>query len=144
MVRKQHDTARWGIPRPGPTPESGTATALDQEKVQIRLAETARVAALLSDIFADETPSAPTVPALDPESEVDGLDGPHRHLLSALVEKPEWKRRSAEDIAASFGLPLLDGALDVINEVSMDACGEPLVEGLDPVVLNPYAVKELC
>ena len=144
MVQHKYDAARWAIPRPGPTPEPDRATTLDQGKIELRLAETARVAALLSDIFADETPSEPTVPALDPESEVDSLDGPHRHLLSALVEKPEWKRRSADDIAASFGLPLLDGALDVINEVSMDACGEPLVEGLDPVVLNPYAVKELC
>lgn len=144
LVREEHDGARWGIPRPAVIPDSGASAELDQGRVQARLAETARVAALLSDIFADETPAEPSVPASDPETTVDGLDSPHRHLLSALVEKPEWKRRSAEEMAASFGLPLLDGALDVINEVSMDTCGEPIVEGLDPVVLNPYAVKELC
>ena len=145
MVRAEHDTTRWSIPHPAPAPEPGRRVTLDHEKVQARLAETSRVSAFLSDIFSDETAVDTTVPASDSESEsrVDGLDGPHSHLLSALVSKPEWDRGSAESMAVSLGLPLLDGALDVINEVSMDACGEPVAEGFDPVVLNPYAVKEL-
>lgn len=146
MVRDRHDATRWSIPHPAPATEPGRRVTLDHEKVQDRLAETSRVSALLSDIFSEETAVDTSVPAADPESEskIDGLDGPHWDLLSALVSKPEWDRRSAEEMAVSLGLPLLDGALDVINEISMDACGEPVAEGFDPVVLNPYAAKELC
>lgn len=146
MVRDEHDTVRWRLPHPASAADPGRPAALDREKVQARLAETSRVSALLSDIFSDETAADGSVPASDPESEskIDGLDVPHWDLLSALVSKPEWDRRSAEEMAVSLGLPLLDGALDVINEISMDACGEPVAEGFDPVVLNPYAAKELC
>ena len=46
-------------------------------------------------------------------------------------------------LAESLGLPFLDGTLDIINEAAMDACGEPLVEGDDPLELNEYALQEL-
>ena len=146
MVQDRYTTVRWSIPHPAVNLEPGHSATLDQEKVQARLAETARVSALLSDIFTDEAPAKAPVPVPDTESEskVDGLDGPHWRLLSALACEAEWERRAAEDLASSFDLPLLDGALDLINEISMDTCGEPVAEGFDPVVLNPYAVKQLC
>ena len=145
MVRGTHDTTRWTIPDLESVAKPRPPVKLDHGKVRARMAETDRVSALLSDIFVDdpgpEPPTGPTDP--EPESLIEGLDGPHWHLLSSLTSRPEWKRRSAEEIADSFGLPFLEGALDVINEVSIEACGEPVVEGFDPVVLNPYAVKEL-
>lgn len=133
-------------------PEAGAVTAprpsvvLDRAKVQARLAETARVSALLDDIFVEEETSpktAPAPPRPEPEYRIDGLDTQHSQLLARLVSRPEWGRRSAEEMADSFGLPFLDGALDVINEAAMEACGEPVVEGHDPVLLNNYAVKEM-
>lgn len=114
--------------------------------MQVRIAETARVSSFLAGIFTEENPPETAPAPTDPDfgSTVEGLDGAHRRLLSAMASEPEWERRAVEEMAVSLGLPLLDGALDVINEISMDACGEPVVEGFDPVVLNPYAVKELC
>ncbi len=145
-VRKPRDTSRRSIPDPDAPAEQASSVSLDYGKVQIRLAETDRVSALLSDIFVEETPAELVTALPEPETEatIEGLDGPHRRLLFTLTSRSEWGRRSAEEMAESFGLPFLEGALDVINEVSMDTCGEPVVEGFDPVVLNKYAVKELC
>ena len=143
-VRAAQPTTRWAVPDAGSL-ATLPSVALDPAKVQARLAETARVSALLTDIFIDDTTSGtiplPTGP--EPESMIEGLDGPHSRLLAVLASRSEWERRSAEEIADSFGLPFLDGALDVINEAAMEACGEPVVEDDDPVLLNAYAVEEL-
>lgn len=145
-MRGTRSAPRWAIPDAAPSARPFSPAPLDAEKVQDRLAETARVSSFLAGIFTEEDAAevapAPTDPGFG--SIVEGLDSAHRRLLSAMASEPEWERRAAEEMAVSLGLPLLDGALDVINEMSMDACGEPVVEGFDPVVLNPYAVKELC
>ena len=146
VLRDTQSEPRWAIPDAAPAARPTSPVALDAEKVQVRLAETARVSSFLAGIFTEEDPAdaapTPTHPDFGPAGE--GLDGSHRRLLSAMVSEPEWERRAAQEMAVSLGLPLLDGALDVINEMSVDACGEPVVEGFDPLVLNPYAVKELC
>lgn len=38
---------------------------------------------------------------------------------------------------------MLAGAIDRINEAAMDICGEPLIDGDDPLELNHYAAQEL-
>ena len=155
-VRAAETTTRWAVPEPAAdTPQA--AVVLDSAKVQARLAETARVTALLTDIFADDEapavvvpppgdratvpPSQPTATSA-PESTIKGLDAAHSALATALAGQLEWDRGDVEKLAESLGLPFLDGAFDVINEAAMDACGEPLVEGDDPVELNAYAIKE--
>ena len=145
-MRGTRSAPRWAIPSAAQTARPISPAPLDAEKVQIRMAETARVSSFLADIFTEETPAEAAPAPTDPDfgSIVEGLYGAHGRLLFAMASEPEWERRAAEEMAVSLGLPLLDGALDVINEMSMDACGEPVVEGFDPVVLNPYAVKELC
>lgn len=134
-------------------PESTSSPfQLDLARVQDRLAQTAEVTALLAGIFADDeaaidesvsTPptSAPILPVAGPT--IGPLDVGHSALARQLADRPSWKRAELEMLAASIGLPLLDGALDRINEASYDACGEPLVEGDDPLETNQYAVEEL-
>ena len=145
-LRDTQSEPRWAIPDAASSARPFSPVALDAEKVQVRLAETARVSSFLAGIFTDEDApeAAPTPVHPDFGPTAEGLDGSHRRLLSAMASEPEWERRAAEEMAVSLGLPLLDGALDVINEMSVDTCGEPVVEGFDPLVLNPYAVKELC
>ena len=157
-VRGGEPTTRWALPDPSADAPKPSAVVLDPAKVQARLAETARVTALLTDIFADDeepvavppperaaaapTPAQPTTTPR-PESRIEGLDAAHSALATALAGRPEWDRGEVEELAESLGLPFLDGALDVINEAAMDACGEPLAEGDDPVELNAYAIEEL-
>ena len=156
-VRGPEPETRWKISEPPPT-----TVTLDPEKIQARLAETARVASLLTGIFADDdTPGTPAgasvagnaavagapgsdvgVPGREPW--MDSLDDEHARLAAALAAKTEWDRGEAEELAMSLGLPLLNGAFDAINEAAIDACGEPLVEsGDDPLELNAYALEEL-
>ncbi len=138
--------ARWEIPDSGGVSAPQSPVNLDPAKIRDRLAETDRVAHLLADIFVDDDPPPEIesgVNGSDPESAIEGLDGPHRQLLDALAARAEWDRGSAEELARSFGLPFLDSALDVINETALDHCGESVVEGDDPMVLNADAIKEL-
>ena len=145
-VREAQSTTRSVVPDTVPLTPRPSTVSLDPAKVRARLAETARVTALLTDIFTDDdTPAAtgppPTGP--EPESMIEGLDEVHSEFLNALAIRSEWDRGEVERVAESLGLPFLDSALDVINEAAMDACGEPVVEGFDPVELNAYAIEEL-
>lgn len=140
-----HDAPRHSIPAPDTAPQ---AIHLDPAKVQARLAETATVTALLADIFAeDDTPAPAPVaapPADDPDAPtIDGLDAVHSALAAHLKTQPAWERADAEEAAARLGLPLLAGALDRINEAAMDICGEPLIDGDDPLEINDYAAQEI-
>ena len=146
VVRDAQPATRRAVPERDTDAAPLPSIALDLAKVQARLAETDRVSALLTDIFVDDDPPPETesrAPGPEPGSMIEGLDGPHSQLLAALTARSEWDRGSVEELARSFGLPFPDGALDVINETAIDVCGEPVVEGADPVVLNPYALEEL-
>ncbi|MCQ3803122.1 MAG: TerB N-terminal domain-containing protein [Acidimicrobiia bacterium] len=139
-IGEKRSATRWELPDPR------SPVTLDPGKVRARLAETDRVSNLLADIFVDDDPPPETessAPGPGPESIVETLDGPHRQLLDTLTARSEWDRGSVEELARSLGLPFLDSALDVINETAIDHCGEPVVEGDDPMVLNTYALGEL-
>lgn len=139
---------RWKIPSAPATDRMD----LDPEKIRTRLAETAAVSALLADIFVDDESPDPSRPLGESESTMAvrssvpafaGLDVAHDTLATGLLVKESWSRSEVEQLAATLGLPLLDGAIDRINEAVIDACGEPLIEGDDPLELNPDAVMEL-
>lgn len=136
---------RYAIPAPDTTPQ---AIHLDPAKVQARLAETATVTALLADIFNEDDspvppPPTPPEPAAPAALSIDGLDATHSALANQLRTRSTWGRADAEEAATALGLPLLAGALDRINEAALDICGEPLVDGDDPLEINDYAAQEL-
>lgn len=115
---------------------------LDMERVQATLAETKAVAALLTDIFAEDESTAPPVPPASSDVSVNGLDGRHSAFARAVAERAEWSRDDLEALAAKHNL-LPEGALDTINEAALDRCGEPLCEGDDPVTVTVSVAKEL-
>lgn len=126
---------------------------LDAQRIAALQEDTARVSALLSSIFAEEATnsSAPFVPALEPETEVEsdavvtaplGLDESHAALLRLLLSRPTWTRAELEDAAADLDL-MLDGALEQINEAAFDAFDEPLLEGDDPISVNADLIETL-
>lgn len=166
-VKDAETSVRWAIERApetrdGPA-DSGGGVQLDPAKVQERLAETAHVTALLAGIFTDDDdtvlpppafgtavdlpPPGSTQTTVEPSggnaSPLAGLDAAHTAFVRGLLERTVWTRADAEELAGSCGLPFLDGALDVINEAAIDACGEPLAEGDDTVELNAYAIEEM-
>jgi tellurite resistance protein len=116
---------------------------LDMDSIRVKLAETAAVTALLSDIFADDE-TQPVKPAAPPDHSagIAGLDEGFAVFLQALVEKISWTREELEALAAQKGL-LLDGALDSINDAAIEAYGSPLFEGDNPMEINPSIAKEM-
>lgn len=161
-VHSGDPTTRWTVPEPTVEQPQRSGVILDPAKVQARLAETAQVTALLTDIFADdETPDGlapPSGAAIDlaapgtseqkaeftsDAQSVGGLDVVHSTFVRQLVGQPAWGRSEVEELADTLGLPFLDAALDTINETSFDLCGEPLAEGDDPIEMNAYALEEM-
>ncbi len=154
-VRPADPERRWTIP-PAPTADQiagqPIVVHLDPDVVAARLAETATVTALLADIFTDDEPESlpegvtsagPMTAGAADGPTLEGLDAAHSALADRLRAQSCWERAQVDEIASSLGLPLLDGALERINEAALDLCGDPLVEGDDPLEINDYAVEEL-
>jgi len=122
---------------------------LDRARIEALQHDTERVSALLSTIFVEE--AAPTsAPAPEAETEAQapesvtliGLDPANDALLRLLLSRPTWSRAELEDAAADLDL-MLDGALEQINEAAFEAFDEPLIEGEDPVEINPHILEQL-
>jgi ketopantoate reductase len=119
--------------------------ALDLSLIDLKQAETAAAAQLLQPIFTEET-------ALDKDSRQSGeaiatlsaagLDEAHASFLDILSRQPSWNRQDLVEIAQQNGL-LLDGVLEVINDVAIERCDDALTEGDDPIELNSDVLQEL-
>jgi TerB-C domain len=110
---------------------------------------------LLAGIFADDdepnmilAEDRPTmaktgdVPAVEP---VADLDAAHSGLIRALATQPAWSLSEYAILAERFGV-MPAGALDVLNDVAIEICGEPFAEGGDDsekIEINDYARQEL-
>ena len=154
-VRERSDLSEWAIAPSSQEDDEGQpcGVVLDLDKLQAKMADTQHVYELLGDVFASDEPEASAIrtAAAAPVggSRTTGgtqlvvdLDDAHAQLAVLLSRQPEWAFAEAEQVAESVGLPLLSGAMDTINEATIDACGEALLEGNDPVLVNEYAVDE--
>ena len=125
---------------PAPPIESATAITMDQEVIRAKLAESARSAALLDQIFAaadgDSSPdhAEPASPGQ--------LSCGHVELLRDLATRPSWSYAEFAELASRMGL-LPAGAIEALNDASMERYGEPVLEGDDVITMNPDALKEL-
>jgi len=124
------------------------AFKLDAARIAALQQDTAKVSALLANIFAEEDLAAPE-PVLEAESEpaevskgLMGLDEAHTALARMLLSRPEWTRDELKDIAADLEL-MLDGALEHINEASFDTHDMPFLEGEDPVTVNAEILEKV-
>src|SRR6202044_859146 len=100
-----------------------------------------RVTALLSKVFEEETPviSVAAVSAEDAGPEPSeraprllGLDGEHTAFLRVLLTRHSWSRAELNDIAADMEM-MLDGALERVNEATLEAFDARIAEGDDPI-----------
>ena len=92
---------------------------------------------MLSDIFKEEEPTKPEAPAaIEADSGLfAGLDSEHAQLVAILVKTSQWTRAAFEDQAKKLGL-MPDGALEVINEWSLETLDEALIEDGEPLSVN--------
>ena len=132
----------------GNVPAARTATKgfrLDAARIAELEKDTARVSALLSEIFTEEAVPAPAPPVeAEPMKETGllGLDEAHTALVRLILSRAQWSRAELEDAAADLEL-MLDGALEQVNEACFDAHDIPLSEGEDPIDINPEAVEKI-
>ncbi|MDQ3288378.1 MAG: TerB N-terminal domain-containing protein [Pseudomonadota bacterium] len=119
---------------------------LDAERIATLQADTARVSALLSEIFTEEHSPPPEAQEAEAEPEAQsgflGLDQGHGALLRLMLSRPEWSREELADAATDLEL-MLDGALEQINDASFDAFDLPLCEGDDPIEINSEVVEKI-
>jgi uncharacterized tellurite resistance protein B-like protein len=142
----------YALPPPA-SPEPAVrpgAVVLDPRLVAVRLAESDRAASYLAEIFTDDEPETTAAARLPPVTAGDsgsaannaGLDAPHSALLRQLAGQLSWDRGDLDRVAASLGL-MPGAALEILNDAALDAVGEPVCEGTDPVEINSYALEEM-
>ncbi|WP_087739126.1 TerB N-terminal domain-containing protein [Paraburkholderia piptadeniae] len=124
---------------PAPVEANAKATVRDEEHEM--LAEPATSAPEVQ-----QTSEATTSEAAQTDDETQaqllGLDDAHSSFLRLLVTRASWTR--AELAAAASHLELmLDGAIEQVNEASLDQWDEPLTDGDDPVEINQEVAQRL-
>ncbi|MGC5016339.1 TerB N-terminal domain-containing protein [Streptosporangium sp. DT93] len=144
VVRPGHPERGYTIPPPTPSapPAPSSSVRLDQEVIAAKLAESARVGALLGSIFTSEDPTPPPPPPPPAADPVAGLDNSHSGLVRALTAAEQISRAQFEQLAARWNL-LPDGALDRINEAAYEMAGEPLLDGDDPIRVDRHLLGEM-
>lgn len=124
-----------------PQPSVEREFTLDMEAIAAKLDETAAVAALLGDVFADVEAGPAVAPPPKAEA-VAGLDPLHSAFLRALVERPAWDRNEIEELAGRIGV-LPDGAIDLVNDAALEKVGEVLCEGEEMIEVDHHVLEEL-
>ncbi len=126
--------------------ETGIQVALAPDRVQEIIAESLTVAAALGEIFDESEPGEETAEAEVSEADdldtILGLDEAHSTLVIRLAQRPVWPRDEFDELADRLGL-LPAGAIEAVNDAAFSAFDEPLLEGQDPVEVNPDALEEL-
>ncbi len=147
-----------------PAATSAPSFALDHQKIAALEQESAKVSALLANIFNDE--AAPVVDLGSPVAEsavlvaddvleepaeesvaiaqtnLLGLDQSHSHFLRILISRKEWQRAELTDLAQDLDM-MLDGALEHINDAAFDAFDLALTEGDDPIEINAELLEKI-
>lgn len=120
--------------------------ALDTTRIEALQKETAKVSALLADVFAEEVPVAEpvqeTVESQPGSASLLGLDEAHSTFLRLLLSRPSWTRSELSDAASDLEL-MVDGAMEQVNEAALDHWDEPLTDGDDPVEINQEFAQRL-
>jgi uncharacterized tellurite resistance protein B-like protein len=114
---------------------------LDAAKIAALKESSAQIAERLAEIFTDDpeipSPAAPE-PLAEPGSPLTllSLDQVHSVFARILITRQAWQRSELLDVAQDLDI-MLDGALERINEASLDEFGIPFTEGDEPVEITP-------
>jgi tellurite resistance protein len=132
-----------------PSVSSGSTApgfTLDQSKIAALKESSDKIAQRLADIFVEEAPPAPAaaeVPAEPQQSNaILGLDENHSAFARMLMSRPTWERAELLDVAQDLNI-MLDGALEKLNEASLDELDTTFTEGDDPIEINAELIESL-
>jgi uncharacterized tellurite resistance protein B-like protein len=118
------------------TSSGGEGVDLDLDRVSAVQDETRDIARVLDDVFSDDEEESP------PSFSVDGLSESHEAFLVDLGDQAEWPREDFDELAEQHGL-MPGFAIEQINDRAFELADEPLLEGEDPIELNPHALDTL-
>ena len=119
-----------------PRPDPENPLSLDADRVVAVMTNTARVSALLSEIFQDEQREEEPAEELgQAENEFGGLDEKHAAFLGELISRPHWGEEEYRKLARQFRL-LPDGAMETVNEWSHERFGDLLIVEDDGYMIN--------
>jgi hypothetical protein len=137
------------LPAAGPLTSADSTTThresrlrLDAARIAALQRESEHVTAILSKVFEEQEIEKPA-PVVSEKSAEEGapdhartallgLDPEHAAFLRALLARPSWSRAELSDMAADMEL-MLDGALERVNEATLDAFDSRIAEGDDPI-----------
>ena len=119
-----------------PRPDPENPLSLDADRVAAVMTNTARVSALLSEIFQDEEREEEPAEELgQAENEFGGLDEKHAAFLGELISRPHWGEEEYRKLARQFRL-LPDGAMETVNEWSHERFRDLLIVEDDGYMIN--------
>ena len=124
-----------------PKPDIEGPLKLDEERIASVMANTARVSAILGEVFQDDQDVEPQEKHAS-GGEFDGLDGRHGAFLGELISRPRWDDEGFRNLAHQFRL-LPDGAMETVNEWSYERYGDLLVEEDDGYHINSHVRDEI-
>lgn len=120
-----------------PSKSAGGGVDLDLDRVSAVQDETRDVARVLDDVFSeDEADEEP------PSFSLDGLSESHEEFLAEVKEETYWSREAFDKLAEQHGL-MPGFAIEQINDRAFEVANEPLLEGEDPIEVNPHALDAL-
>ena len=130
----------FAIP-PRPDPES--PLSLDADRVAAVMTNTARVSALLNEIFQDqESEEEPDEDHGQADSEFSGLDEKHGAFLGELISRLHWDEDEYRTLARQFRL-MPEGAMETVNEWSHERFGDLLIEEDNGFLINSEVKDEI-
>lgn len=131
-----------------PNKESSNGFVLDTAKIAALQEDSAKIATLLGNIFNEDFEPQSPLPIMDEEdtpsnvSQILGLDGPHSAFARILVSRPTWSRGELTDVANDLEI-MLDGALERLNEATLDTYDIPCTDGEDPIEINLEIIEKI-
>lgn len=131
-------------------PQEGSSTTpfvLDHGKIREKQLESATVSGYLAQIFNPDDPeNAQALVAANSSVEgrvaLRGLEPILFAFALRLASRATWKRADAQSLAASLGL-MFDGALEQLNDASLDEWDVLFAEGEDSIELSAAAISGL-
>lgn len=129
-------TQAGGAP-PGHRARPRAGDGLDEAVIARKLAETARVHSLLSTVFVEEAPEPEVIAGAESNTDVRLALAAMLAAAAPAMDRPAW-----EALCEGHGL-MPDAALESVNELAIEQCGEPLAEGDDPLEINTWAAGEM-
>ncbi len=130
-----------GSVKPAAHKQSGTA--LDMDKIALKLASSQAASRLLSTVFTEEElqPAAQPLSTSGPAEDAEGVDFLHS-FIRELKGSAQWSAESFDLMSAKYG-KMPAAAYDQLNEAALDATGNPLLEGEDPIYVDFETAEEL-